>query len=96
MKIYFKEFFGELIGSILLVLSGLIYKNGLVSGILLAFLLIIGETFYSVSLNPMVALAHYLSGLINLDQLKLHLFAEVLAAIIAFLIYDKIFKKKII
>jgi hypothetical protein len=93
MKLYIKEFFGELVGSILLILSGFIYKNGFVSGIVLAFLLVVGESFYSVSLNPMIATAHYLGGLINTDQFKLHLSAEVLAAVIAYLIYLNYIKK---
>jgi glycerol uptake facilitator-like aquaporin len=94
MKIYLTDFFGELIGSILLVLSGLIYKNGLISGFTLAFLIIIGETFYSVSFNPLIAIAHFLDGLINTDQLKIHLFAQLLAIIIAFFIYKYFFTKK--
>lgn len=94
MKIYVKEFFGELIGSIILVSSGLIFKNGFTSGITLALLIIIGETFYSVSLNPMVSIANYLSGIINADEFKFHLLAQLLAAIIAFFIYDKFFNKK--
>ena len=93
MKLYIKEFFGEFVGSILLVLSGLIYKNGFITGITLAFLLVVGESFYRVSLNPMVAIAHYLSGIINLDQFKYHKFAEILAAITAIIIYNIYFKK---
>jgi hypothetical protein len=88
-----QEFFGELIGGTILILSGFIFKNGFITGITLALLIIIGESFYSVSFNPMIATAHYLSGIINLEQFKFHLFAELLAAIIAFIIYDKYLKK---
>lgn len=93
MKIYIKEFFGEFVGTIILMLSGFIYKNGFITGLTLASLLIIGESFYRVSLNPMVAIAHYLSGIINLDQFKYHIFAEILAAITAIIIYNIYFKK---
>lgn len=93
MHKYIYEFIAEFIGTFVILLIALKYKNGIIIGLSLGLVIFIGEKFYKASVNPVFTSIHYLSGYIDNHELKLFIIAQILGGLSAFFIYDKYFKK---
>ena len=86
------QYIGEFIGTFILILVVIISKNWLFIGITLGTIILVGNNFYKVSFNPVVALAHYVNNEITLFDLCLYILIEVIATIAAYMIYKTYIK----
>jgi glycerol uptake facilitator-like aquaporin len=85
-------YIAEFIGTFILILVILTTHNWLIISITGACIILIGSKYYTISLNPAISIAHYANNSINIIDLLVYIFAEIVGAITAFMVYKCIKK----
>ena len=87
-------FFAEFLGTFIFVLSVLATTNPIyIAASFLGAITLISK-ISGGHINPVVSLAMYMNGSINMNQLTVYIPAQIVGAILAYFVFKNLFNKK--